>query len=105
MVVLLGAELKVALAVEGDVTEVTFEFPMLLPVQNLLVCGCELKPLSELFLMGCYVSYKDNVHSAAYFSQITLYINFLFLRDKRKSSTEEGERRSSFPFLVKLENI
>lgn len=35
MVVLLGAELQVALAVEGDTTEVSFEFPILLAVQNL----------------------------------------------------------------------
>lgn len=54
MVVLLGAELKVALAVEGDTTEVAFDFPILLTVQNLLGCGCELKPSSEMFL-GCYV--------------------------------------------------
>jgi len=39
---------------------------MLLAVQNLLKCGCELKPSWKLFLMGCYVSYTDNVHSAPF---------------------------------------
>lgn len=68
MVVLLGVELKVALAVEGDAVEVTFELPILLGVQALLGCGCELEPSSELFLMGCYVTCKDNVHSAAHLS-------------------------------------
>lgn len=86
MVVLLGAELKIALAVEGDVTEVTFEFPILLAVQNLLGCGCELKSSSELLLMGFYVSYKDNVHSAAHLSQITLYTHVLFVRGKKEKS-------------------
>lgn len=52
MVVLLGAELKVALAVEGDATEVTFEFPILLAVQARLGRGCELKASSEFFSHG-----------------------------------------------------
>lgn len=68
MVVLLGAELKVALAVEGDAAEANFEFLILLAVQTLLGCGCELKPSSELFLMDWYVFYKDDVHRAAHLS-------------------------------------
>lgn len=103
MVVLLEAELKIALAVEGDVTEVTFEFPILLAVQNLLGCWCELKSSSELLLMGFYVSY--NVRSAAHLSQITLYTHFLFVREKKKKAGTEEGGRSIFPLLMKLENI
>lgn len=55
MVLSLGAELKVAMAMEVDVTEVTFEVPILLAVQNLLGCGCGLKPSSKLLLVGCYM--------------------------------------------------
>lgn len=95
--------MKVALAVEGDTTEANFEFPILLAVPNLLGCGCELRPSSELFLMGCYVSYKDNVHRAACLSQITLYVHFLL--GKKEKQALKKRRRSSFPLLMKLDNI
>lgn len=78
VVILLEAELKVGLAMETDVIEEALVFPILPSVQNLLICGCELKPSWQLFLMGCYVSYKDNVHSTLHLSETTLYVNFLF---------------------------
>lgn len=96
MVVLLGAELKVALAMEGDVTEVSFEFPILLAMLDLLGCGCELKSSSELLLMGFYVSY--NVCSAAHLFQITLYTHFLFVREKKKKQALKKEEEVFFVF-------
>lgn len=85
---------------EADITEVTFEFSVLLAVQNLLGCGRELKPSPELFLVGCY---KDNEDSAAHLSRMTLHVNFLFLREKTQSGTPEGGR-NILPLRMQLEN-
>lgn len=91
MVILLEAELKVGLAMETDVIEEALVFPILPTVQNLLICGCELKPSWQLFLMGCYVSYKDNVHSTLHLSETTLYVNCLFWVRGRQALEKEEE--------------
>lgn len=91
MVILLGAELQVGLAMEADVIEVTYEFLVLPAVQNLLECGCELKPAWKLLLMGSFVSYKDNVHSAVHLSQMTFYVSFLVFRGKKQALKKEEE--------------
>lgn len=82
--------MKVGLAMQAHVIEVTFEFPVLLAVQNLLGCGCELKSSWKLFLMVCYVSCKGNVRSAVHLSQMTLYVSFLFVRGEKKQAATKG---------------
>lgn len=94
MVILRGAELKVGLAMQAHVIEVTFEFPVLLAVQNLLGCGCELKSSWKLFLMVCCVSCKGNVCSAVLLSQMTLYV-FRLLGGKKAGSHKRKMNSSS----------
>lgn len=106
MVISLGAELR--LAVEANVTEVTFEFPRLLAEQNLLGCGCELKPSSKLHLVA--VSCEDTAHNVARVSQITFFVSFLFVRGgknpnkqalkRKKHSSSSDEARK---YLTKIE--
>lgn len=85
MVILLGPELKTEQKMEAVIIQVAFEFSILTAVQNLNGFGCKLKKPWRLFVVGCYMSERENMHSVVHLTQMKLpdYILVYCLLDEK----------------------